>query len=198
MDHLGQPFVFTGTARNVGTTDTAAMLDPPEEPNHWTRAVWKRKRVRAYKYVDDGVTTEKVNFENADEVPGTNTVKKKHAIPSQNAFNSTASRAGAKGMKVNTLKTNILCVSDAMSYSPVVYIEAGGEELASKPGATFKLLGFVMSDRPTVRAHVDSILKKFRQRYWTLYNLKKHGFTQEELVTAVSYTHLTLPTIYSV
>ena len=69
-----------------------------------------------------------------------------------------------------------------MSYTPVAYIEAGGEELASTPGATFKLLGFVMSDHPSVRAHVDSILKKFRQRYWTLYNLKKHGFSQKDLV----------------
>ena len=109
--------------------------------------------------------TEKVNFENAIEIPGEGSIEKKHAIPSQNAFIAMSGKAESKGMRVNTLKTNVLCVSDAMSFTPVAYIEAGGEELASKPGSKFKLLGFIMSDRPTVRAHVDSILKKFRQRY---------------------------------
>ena len=29
---------------------------------------------------------------------------------------------------------------------------------------------------------MESIKTKFRQRLWTLYNLKKHGFTVDELV----------------
>ena len=87
-------------------------------------------------------------------------------------------------MKVNTLKTSVLCVSDASSYRPVAYLEASyGEVLESTPGGRMKILGFVFGDTPSVRPHVESVIKKIRQRYWTLFNLKKHGFTQEELIT---------------
>ena len=54
----GINFEFLPGARNVRPHHTS----PPEEPNHWTRAAWKRKKVRCYKYVDDGLTVEKVNF----------------------------------------------------------------------------------------------------------------------------------------
>ena len=50
----GVDFAFLPGARN-----TQRFLRPPDEPNHWTRAVWKRRRVRCYKYVDDGVTVER-------------------------------------------------------------------------------------------------------------------------------------------
>ena len=87
-------------------------------------------------------------------------------------------------MKVNTLKTSVLCVSDATSFRPVAFLEAAdGEILESAPGGRMKILGFVFGDTPSVRPHVESVIKKIRQRYWTLFNLKKHGFTQEELVT---------------
>ena len=140
------------------------------------------------------MTTEKVNFENAVEIGGAGEclpVKWKQAIPSQNAFVMTAHRAAEKGMKVNTKKTNVLCVSDALKYQPVAYIDAGDELLESKPGSVTKMLGFTLSDRPTVKPHVKTIIKKFRQRYWTLYNLKKHGFSEQELVTV--YKSMILP-----
>ena len=43
------------------------------------------------------------------------------------------------------------------------------------------MLGFRLTDRPNVSAQVEAIRKKFRQRYWILFNLKRHGFTKEEL-----------------
>ena len=46
-----------------------------------------------------------------------------------------------------------------------------------------KVLGFIFSSTPTVRAHVRSVRKKIRQHYWTLWNLKKNVFSSEELVT---------------
>ena len=61
----------------------------------------------------------------------------------------------------------------------------------SKPGDRLKVLGFVFGDKPSVRPHVESVIKKFRQRYWTLYNLKKNGFTTEELITV--YRTMILP-----
>ena len=194
----GRDYVFLPTARNVERhlrrAATVAMTSPPHEHHPRTQAAWKRRRVRCYKYVDDGITTEKVNFENADEglahdddQGGTGgdpvRLRLKRAVPSENAFRSTCANAVAKGMKVNTLKTNLLCVGDALSYSPVAYIEdEDGTRLTPTPGGRLKVLGFHFSDRPTVRAHVEVIKKKVRQRLWTLYNLKKNGFSDEELV----------------
>ena len=98
-------------------------------------------------------------------------VKRKQAIPSQNAFVATAHSASVKGMKVNMLKTNLLCVSDTLKFTPVSYILAGGETVESSPGQ--KILGFTLADCPSVKHHVEAVIKKFRQRYWTLFNLKK-------------------------
>ena len=71
-----------------------------------------------------------------------------------------------------------------MSYSARAFItEENGDKLESLlPPATMKILGFTFGDTPTVRPHVMTVRKKFRQRLWTLYNLKKNGFSQEELV----------------
>ena len=95
-------------------------------------------------------------------------LKKKRAVPSQNAFLATSGRTVEKGMRVNKLKTNILCVNDSSSFMPVAYIEAGGQILESSPGVRMKVLGFTLSDKPTVCLHMDSVVKKFRQRYWTI------------------------------
>ena len=54
-----------------------------------------------------------------------------------------------------------------------------------------KLLGFHFSDRPTVDAHVKSIQKKFRQRFWSLRLLKRVGFSRQELVR--TYKCMLLP-----
>ena len=160
-DDAGRPFVFVSQARNVAVAGPEPeTVDPPPEPHHWTRSVWRRRRVRAYKYVDDGVTTEKVNFENALVCQGDGNlpVKHKQAIPPQNAFAMTAHRAAQKGMKVNTLKTNILCVTDALKFTPVAFIDIDGEVLESKPNAQMKMLGFTVGDRPTVKPHVKTCL----------------------------------------
>ena len=83
-------------------------------------------------------------------------------------------------MKVNTGKTGLLVVSDALSYNPVVEIcDAGGARLRS--GKSMKILGFHMSDRPGVGAHVEAIRRRFRQRYWVLFHLKKYGFNKRSL-----------------
>ena len=83
-------------------------------------------------------------------------------------------------MKVNSSKTNLLLISDAQSFTPLAEIEdAEGTVIQSSP--TMKILGFHMSSRPTVAAHVEALRKRFRQRYWILFHLKRLGFMREEL-----------------
>ena len=113
-----------------------------------------RKRVRAYKYVDDGITVEKVSFENAEEVPSAGDglpTRVKRAVPMQNAFRCTSAKARSKGMKVNNLKTNLLTISLAQSYRPVaVILYEDGSELRSELGGKLKLCTWVNVRRQTV------------------------------------------------
>ena len=96
----------------------------------------------------------------------------------------TSAAAESKGMKVNTLKTKVLCVTDSMSYVPVAFIEGSdGSRLTLEPGGTIKVLGFHFGDSASVGPHIKAIKKKIRRRLWTLYNLRKKGFTKSELVT---------------
>ena len=84
-------------------------------------------------------------------------------------------------MVVNTLKTQLLLVSDPLSSVREGYIEDGeGNQLTS--AKSMKILGFYFSDRPTVAAHVEALRRRFRQRYWILIHLRRFGFSQEELV----------------
>ena len=55
------------------------------------------------------------------------------------------------GMRVNTAKTNLLVVSDALTYDPVAEIyDRDGNRIES--GVSMKVLGFHMDGRPSVAA----------------------------------------------
>ena len=75
--------------------------------------------------------------------------------------------------------------SDASNYDPVAFIRTSENSIieSDPPPATMKVLGFIFSNSPTAREHIVNVRKKFRQRFWTLWNLKRNGFTEEELVT---------------
>ena len=166
-------------------------LTPPPEPTSTCLGAWHQKQVEVDKYVDDNLQEECVSFENAPEsVTGGVTTRNKHAVGSQNAFRHIVRRAEAKGMKVNTSKTGLLCVSDALNFRATAYIEdRDGNRIES--GTGLKVLGWHFSERPTVTAQIESLKKKFRQRYWVLRHLKKNGFSPEELLRV--YTSMVRP-----
>lgn len=85
------------------------------------------------------------------------------------------------GMVVNAQKTNLICISDALSHRPATFIEdSDGKKIECVK--EMRVLGFHFSDRPTVSQHLDKTMKKMRMRYWFLTNLRAIGFTDEELV----------------
>ena len=144
-------------ARNTDRQEIhrAGDLPVPEEPNPRTSAKWKKSRPLALKYVDDGMTLEALNFETVGAVSGKN---RKHAVQSQNVFRSVVSKARSRGMKVNTAKTNLMVVSDSLGSEKTAFVVDGdGNELESTK--KMKILGFHMSDRPTVAAHVEALRK---------------------------------------
>ena len=168
------------------------LIEPPQEEAIGTQ-VLVNKQVRIFKYVDDNMICEKLNFGQVQtEQLGGKTVKIKQALSSQNAFRSIASNAEAIGMKVNSGKTNLLCVSDALNYTPLTYIvDSAGERVES--GDCMKVLGFNFSSKPTVQLHVDITVKKMRQRSWFLRNLGRIGFNPQELVAVYRSVILPIP-----
>ena len=157
------------------------LIKPPPEEKTGTQ-VLTDKAVRFFNYVDDNISCAKLNFGTTGIIvrSGKN-IKIKQALPTQNAFRSVTARAKEKGMVVNSLKTNLLCVSDALNYTPQTFIlDSDNNRIDSTD--SMKVLGFYFSDKPTVELHVSIVIKKLRQRNWVLYHLKKLGFTNEELV----------------
>ena len=174
-----QHIIFRPRVRNAPAL--VRELEPPEERGVGTQ-VLSLKPVKVFKYVDDNITCEKTNF---GLIPITDSpdgpVKLKHVVPTQNAFHSITGRAIEKGMVVNTDKTKLLCISDALNYTPLVYFfDAAGNRIES--GKELKVLGFTFSNKPTVSLHLDLTSKKIRQRYWSLRHLRRVGFNDDELV----------------
>ena len=154
---------------------------PPIDEKTGTQ-VLTNKAVKICKYVDDNITVEKLNFGTVEEtVEGGFSFKFRLATNTQNAFRSVKTKAEEIGMVVNTKKTKLLTISDALHYRPKAHIfDTDGTKISS--GDSMNILGFHLSDRPGVHAHVSYIIKKMRQRYWSLYHLRRVGFTPAELV----------------
>ena len=148
---------------------------------------WKPMKTKNVKYVDDNLQIDKICMETAAQVGG---VRDKYAVQCQNLFRRVTGRAEGRGMKVNTAKTGMLCINDAMSYKAEAHIlSEGGERIES--GDTLKVLGFNLSRKFGVHVHVESLRKKFRSRYWCIYHLRRAEFTPEEL--AKVYRTILLP-----
>ena len=157
------------------------LLLPPVEGRTGTQ-VLTHKAVKIVKYVDDNISVEKLNFGPVafTEVGGVK-FKFKLAVNTQNGFRSIKHNAEEIGMVVNTSKTKLITISDALNYRPRAHIfDSDGTKIES--GDTMNILGFHLSDRPGVHAHVDITVKKMRIRYWILYHLRRVGFSSTELV----------------
>ena len=136
-------------------------------------AKWKDRPPLCLKYVDDNLQISRVNMETALHgltEDGRN-ARRKHAVQCQNDFRYVTRRAEERGMRVNTSKTAMLCVSGAQSYEAHSYIkDATGAEISSRD--TIKVLGYHLSANPGPHAHVDALCKRRRRQFWVVYHLK--------------------------
>ena len=183
----GVTFEYLPNARNVRRAllaDWSTFEEVPEEPNPVTSAAWRPKDIGVYKYIDDGLQIEKINMETAVRYDiGGEERRRKHAVPSQNFYRHVTKKAVGRGMKINSSKTKLLCISDALSYSPEAEIrDLNGSLLVTTPGDCLKMLGFHFSSKPNVTKHIEVLKKRFRSRLWILIHLKNAGFNREELV----------------
>ena len=78
-----------------------------------------------------------------------------------------------------------------MTYRAEGFIETtDGDRVVS--GQSMKVLGFHFTNKPSMQAHVDSIRRKIRIKYWTLFFLRDAGFSQSELAKVYRTTVLPL------
>ena len=116
--------------------------------------------------------------------------KQARATRSKNLFRQITRIAELLGMKVNSDKTLMLCVSDAKTYRATVFIETTeGERVYSS--SELKILEMHFSSKPDISSQVDAICRKFRARVWTLRHLHHRGFSQEDLLKV--YKSIILP-----
>ena len=104
-----------------------------------------------------------------------------HAIKSEKNFNTIKRRAEEIGMRVNSAKTQLLCISGSTSATVRSYIRTEcGNEIKSAP--ELKILGFWFGTRPNVAVHVTKLAEKFRARLWSLRHLKRSGMLPGDLL----------------
>ena len=134
------------------------------------------------RYIDDGFCLSKVNFENSIgfKMNGEQ-LRIKHAVQAQNVFRHLVRRAEEIGMAVNARKTAMICTSGAADYRAVSYI-LDADENRTECTDSIKALGVHFSSSLNLNLHVDTVVRRFRQRYWTLRNLKRNGFNSDELI----------------
>lgn len=152
-------------------------------PNPITEAKWKGRPVEVLKFIDDGISSAVLNYENSFgfRVSG-QFYRVKQANQTQNVFRHMVRRAEQKGMVVNSSRTALMCISDASSYAADTFIEdRDGKRIETVD--KMKILGFNIGNRPGMHDHIESVNKRMRERYWVLRHLRRLGFSQGELVS---------------
>ena len=148
---------------------------------------WIDSLLEVFKYVDDNIIHEKLCLDNL--VIDEEGRKVGHAARSQNLFRQIVRIAEQMGMKVNSLKTLLLCISDSRTYEAGAFIiDSEGNQIES--GKAMKILGLHFSAKPDMSAQVDAICQKFRSRVWYLRHLHHNGFNEDELLRVYKSTIL--------
>ena len=137
--------------RKINYSDEGEISVAPEL-NKKTGLRWRAVDPRKLKFVDDFMILSKINMDSATAIQAGahgRPVKSKHDIQSQNVFRRVAARAEARGMVVNKKKTQILRISDALTYhASACNRDADGTAVSSGP--KLKVLGF-QQPMPTSR-----------------------------------------------
>ena len=143
---------------------------------------WRHKKITVKKFVDDNLQAEKLQMKSALTYDQQGHLYKNvRASQSEVMFNHISRQAKEKGLLVNSKKTSLLAVSGARSYLAKAHIyDSDNTRIDSEE--TLKILGFVFNNNGTVNDQVESLVKKVNQRTWTLRELAKCGFSEQERV----------------
>ena len=181
--------VVGGGGQEAGPMAHEPALNERVEPpyNRPGFKAWEDVLLSVLKYVDDNIIHEKLFMDGL--VIDENGEKRGRATRSQNLFRQITQIAELLGMRVNSDKTMVLCVSDSKTYKATAYIQDSASNTINSSEA-LKILGVHFSSRPDMSAQVESICRKFRARVWTLRHLHHRGFSEADLLKVYKSTIL--------
>ena len=173
-----------GTMRLDMTDDSTA------EQQEWTQemtasqrqdpARWRTEPPWVMKYVDDITTGCKSLI--LDGQAHISTRKEERHIHAQDLelFYDDIQRNSTKaGMKINSSKTQLLCLSQAINYNINSFIRVDGKKIEG--GDCLKILGFRLGKRGDMTQQVKALKRGFAAGVWTLRHLKKMKIEPERL-----------------
>ena len=141
---------------------------------------WKDENLTVKCYIDDYSGCEKVRIEGSVFHLTQNQQKTLvHATKSQGLLTSVERIAAEKFMKVNTGKTQLLCINSSRG-DVRSYINTSQKRIVS--GDSLKLLGFTFGRRPNVNAHLAVLMPKLRRKLWMISHLKSAGMKPDYLL----------------
>ena len=178
-----QDILILPTARNVPQTLRSRRIEP----------TWRPKPIDVKKFVDDNLQCEKLSYKHITTYHDENgAFKNARAGKSEAMFRHISLNAQNQGLRVNPQKTALMAVSGAVSYEARAHIyDQSNVRIDSTD--TLKTLGFVFNKYGDIADQVDKLCKRFRSRTWALRDLRKAGFTTDELIRV--YTTTIRPTI---
>ena len=143
---------------------------------------WTDTPITVRKYIDDFNGIEKVrNFNAAVHIASGVPSVKIRAQQSQELFDVMENQSSEKGMRINPLKTQILCITGNTLQQTTTTIRASGHPIQS--GSELKILGFYFGTRPSVERHIENLITNFRSKIWSLFHLKTGGMEIVDLIT---------------
>ena len=103
------------------------------------------------------------------------------AEKTQAIYRETKEQATLIGMKVNSLKTQQLCISASRAEVKSTFVpEEGGPSLESTN--QLKIVGFYFGTKPDASAHIERLIQKFHMRVWVLRQLKRSKVPADDIL----------------
>ena len=128
-------------------------------------------------YIDDYNAIEHIKYSEAlSHITTQKRTLKVLAQKSESIFENVCDLAKNIHMKVNSKKTQMLCVHANKDNQITSYITTGSDEIVSSP--SLKILGFTFGTEPNANKHVLMANDKMYSKLWTLRYLIKSGMNK--------------------
>ena len=166
------PFGFRRRINVVDDTVDEELWDPRAECETWEIG-----------YIDDINVGETLELnEAAQHITTERTCKEIRAVGCENMYETIKNNGFKVGLRLNPLKTQLLCFSGSKNSTVTCQAVVDGKMLTS--GEELKILGFMFGNRPTVHRHIEYTHQKFTRSVWTIRHLKKANLKPNLIVAA--------------
>ena len=170
-----------GLRVNRRINDTTERDESIHNPTQPTPTGWAPLPPWNLKYIDDGLNGETVcNTSAICHITQRKEVRYVHAKASEDFLKLTTQNANRIGMKINTEKTKMLCVTVARNSVINTFINTGLSRSVAG-GESLKMLGFYFGRRPNADAHVTELRKKFLNKLWLIRHMIRANTSKDDL-----------------